>query len=84
MRSKRLTSRCDEQALRFNERKDNDEGRLTKPLSGVVGKGLRYAKPIAAEGGDGPCPAQQARQMTVEYATESISRLQLMRHNQRL
>jgi hypothetical protein len=48
---------CDEQAFRFNERKDNDQGRFIKALSGVVGKGLRYAKLIAAEGGDGPCPA---------------------------
>lgn len=48
---------CDEQAFRFNERKDNDQGRFVKALQGVVGKGLRYAKLIAAEGGDGPqCP----------------------------
>src|SRR6266705_2210569 len=47
----------DEQAFRFNERKDNDAGRFVKSLRGVVGKGLRYAKLIAAEGGDGPqCP----------------------------
>jgi hypothetical protein len=32
---------CDEQAFRFNERKDNDQGRFIKALSGVVGKGLR-------------------------------------------
>ncbi len=49
---------CDEQAFRFNERKDNDQGRFIKALSGVVGKGLKYAKLIAAEGGDGPCPAE--------------------------
>jgi transposase-like protein len=48
---------CDEQAFRFNERKDNDQGRFIKALSGVVGKSLKYAKLIAAEGGDGPCPA---------------------------
>jgi transposase-like protein len=48
----------DEQAFRFNERKDNDAGRFVKALRGVIGKGLRYAKLIAAEGGDGPqCPA---------------------------
>jgi len=47
---------CDEQAFRFNERKDDDQGRFIKALQGVVGKGLRYAKLIAAEGGDGPCP----------------------------
>ena len=46
----------DEQAFRFNERKDDDQGRFTKALSGVVGKGLKYAKLIAAEGGDGPHP----------------------------
>jgi transposase-like protein len=44
----------DEQAFRFNERKDNDQGRFIKALSGVVGKTLKYAKLIAAEGGDGP------------------------------
>jgi transposase-like protein len=49
---------CDEQAFRFNERKDTDQGRFVKALQGVVGKGLRYAKLIAAEGGDGPCPAE--------------------------
>jgi hypothetical protein len=44
----------DEQAFRFNERKDKDAGRFTKPLRGYVGKTLKYAKLIAAEGGDGP------------------------------
>jgi hypothetical protein len=38
-------------------RNDNDQGRFIKALSGVVGKGLRYAKLIAVEGRDGPCPA---------------------------
>jgi hypothetical protein len=47
---------CDEQAFRFNQRKDNDQGRFIKALSGVVGKSLKYAKLIAAEGGDGPFP----------------------------
>src|SRR5947208_7096542 len=46
----------DEQAFRFNERKDDDQGRFIKALGGVVGKTLKYAKLIAAEGGDGPCP----------------------------
>src|SRR5438270_5408732 len=46
----------DEQSFRFNERKDNDAGRFTTALAGVVGKGIRYAKLIAAEGGDGPYP----------------------------
>jgi hypothetical protein len=49
----------DEQAFRFNERKDDDEGRFIKALSGVVGKTLKYAKLIAAEGGDGIQPAGQ-------------------------
>lgn len=40
----------DEQAFRFNERKDNDAGRFAKALRGVVGKGLRYAKLIGGEG----------------------------------
>jgi transposase-like protein len=48
----------DEQAFRFNERKDDDQGRFIKALRGVVGKGLKYAKLIAAEGGDGPYPAE--------------------------
>jgi len=43
----------DEQAFRFNERKDDDQGRFVKALQGVVGKGLKYAKLIAAAGGDG-------------------------------
>src|SRR5438552_5879141 len=47
----------DEQAFRFNERKDSDAGRFTKSLGGIVGKTLKYAKLIAAEGGDGPQPA---------------------------
>src|SRR5712691_10597299 len=47
---------CDEQAFRFNERKDNDKGRFVKALQGVIGKSLKYAKLIAAEGGDGLCP----------------------------
>ncbi len=44
---------CDEQAFRFNERKDNDQGRFIKAVQGVVGKGLRYAKLIGQE--DGGC-----------------------------
>ena len=45
---------CDEQAFRFNERKDDDAGRFIKALRRVAGKSLKYAKLIAAEGGDGP------------------------------
>jgi len=33
----------DEQAFRFNERKDNDMGRFLKAATGIFGKGLRYA-----------------------------------------
>jgi len=40
----------DEQAFRFNERKDNDAGRFVKALRGITGKGLRYAKLIGGEG----------------------------------
>jgi transposase-like protein len=40
----------DEQAFRFNERKDTDAGRFAKALRGIVGKGLRYAKLIGGEG----------------------------------
>lgn len=41
----------DEQAFRFNERKDDDQGRFIKAVQGVVGKGLRYAKLIGQEEG---------------------------------
>jgi transposase-like protein len=42
----------DEQAFRFNERKDNDAGRFIKAVAGYVGKGLRYSKLIGQEDGD--------------------------------
>lgn len=44
---------CDEQAFRFNERKneDGDKGRFFKALSGYAGKGLKYAKLIGLEDG---------------------------------
>jgi len=42
----------DEQSFRFNERKDNDAGRFVKVVTGVIGKGLRYAKLIGKTGGD--------------------------------
>src|SRR5436190_7493249 len=50
----------DEQAFRYNNRKDEagDKGRFVLALQGVVGKGIKYAKLIAAEGGDDPCPAE--------------------------
>jgi hypothetical protein len=44
---------CDEQAFRFNERKDNDQGRFIKAVAGYVGKGLKYAKLIGRAGGEG-------------------------------
>ncbi len=47
----------DEQAFRFNERKDNDAGRFIKAVSGYIGKGLRYAKLIGQDGGDGLPPS---------------------------
>jgi transposase-like protein len=49
----------DEQAFRFNERKneDGDSGRFLAAMRGFLGKRLTYAKLIAAEGGDGPHPA---------------------------
>src|SRR6266566_2556936 len=43
----------DEQAFRFNERKDNDAGRFVKVVSGIIGKGLRYVKLTGKSGGDG-------------------------------
>src|SRR5436190_12383197 len=46
----------DEQAFRFNERKEDDGGRFVKALRGITGKGLRYAKLI---GGGGIQPSGQ-------------------------
>jgi len=43
----------DEQAFRFNERKDNDAGRFIKVVSGIIGKGLRYVKLTGKLDGDG-------------------------------
>ncbi len=44
---------CDEQAFRFNERKDDDQGRFIKAVAGYFGKGLKYAKLIGLENRDG-------------------------------
>lgn len=54
----------DEQAFRFNERKneDGDKGRFIPALQGVVGKSIKYAQLIAAEGGDGPYPTTETWQ----------------------
>jgi transposase-like protein len=43
----------DEQAFRFNERKDNDQGRFIKAVSGALGKGLKYAKLLGKLDADG-------------------------------
>jgi transposase-like protein len=49
---------CDEQAFRFNERKDNDQGRFLTAIRGMFGKGLRYKKLIGQEdGGSLPPPS---------------------------
>jgi transposase-like protein len=42
----------DEQAFRFNERKETDATRFVKVVAGIVGKGLRYTKLIGKTGGD--------------------------------
>jgi len=43
----------DEQAFRFNERKDTDAGRFVKAISGIVGKSLTFAKLTGkVEGGE--------------------------------
>jgi transposase-like protein len=34
----------DEQTFRFNERKDDDQGRFLKAITGIIGKRLTYAK----------------------------------------
>ena len=47
----------DEQAFRFNERKDSDAGRFVKAMAGMVGKRLTFAK-LTGKDGDGellPC-----------------------------
>jgi transposase-like protein len=52
---------CDEQAFRFNERKDNDKGRFLNVMSKLAGKRLTYAKLIDLDGGDSlPLPPQTA------------------------
>jgi transposase-like protein len=45
----------DEQAFRFNERKDNDAGRSIKAAQGIIGKGLRYVK-LTGKTGDAGLP----------------------------
>lgn len=48
----------DEQAFRFNERKDNDAGRFIKAARGIIGKGLRYVK-LTGKTGDAGLPIPQ-------------------------
>src|SRR5438552_5405250 len=43
----------DEQAFRFNERKDSDAGRFVKAVAGYIGKSLRYSKLIGQTEKDG-------------------------------
>ena len=45
----------DEQAFRFNERKDNDKGRFLKAIESFAGKRLMYSK-LIGQGGDGLPP----------------------------
>jgi transposase-like protein len=45
----------DEQAFRFNERKDNDRGRFLKAIASFAGKRLMYSK-LIGQGGDGLPP----------------------------
>lgn len=48
----------DEQAFRFNERKDTDAGRFQKAIAGIVGKSLTFAKLTGKnEAGGGLVPA---------------------------
>src|SRR5204863_7625711 len=42
----------DEEAFRFKERKENDQYRFLTALTGMVGKGIRYAKLTDNEDGD--------------------------------
>ena len=47
----------DEQAFRFNERKDNDKGRFLKTIAKFAGKRLMYSKLIGQEDGGSLPPA---------------------------
>ena len=39
-----LTRYLDEQTFRFNERKDNDQGRFLEAIANIVGRRLTYLK----------------------------------------
>jgi hypothetical protein len=45
----------DEQVFRFNERKDDDQGRFLKAIVGIIGKRIMYKNLIGAD--DGALPA---------------------------
>ena len=60
----------DEQAFRFNERKDNDAGRFVKAVAGFVGKGLRYAKLTGKTGGD-DLPRKSVSEKTEAWFAEN-------------
>lgn len=49
-----LPAYLDEEAFRFNERKDNDSGRFRKAMGGVDGRRLTYANLTAREEGEKP------------------------------
>jgi len=61
----------DEQAFRFNERKDNDAGRFIKVVAGIVGKGLRYASLIGKSGGDS-LPQTSESWLTANVVEKSV------------
>jgi transposase-like protein len=48
----------DEQAFRFNERKDTDAGRFIKAMAGIIGKSLTWTKLTGKEEGGGGLPVQ--------------------------
>ena len=50
----------DEQAFRFSERKDNDQGRFLKAIVGIIGKRVTYAALTGAEEGLHPAGAGEA------------------------
>ena len=58
----------DEQAFRFNERreKDGDQGRFLKAIAGMVGKRLTWANLTAQEGGDSLPEADSLRRAASE------------------
>src|SRR5437867_4969832 len=54
----------DEQAFRFNERKDDDKGRFLKAIASFAGKRLMYSK-LIGQGGDGLPPQTTGTWQTV-------------------